>query len=414
MMKNDANASQLRDELLLKTRALAATAEGITITDARHPDNPIVYVNPGFEHLTGYSMDETIGRNPRFLQGPDTDPDTVEQIRDAVKADRVCTVELLNYRKDGSPFWNRFSVTPVRNDAGIITHYIGVHIDISERRRIEEALRLTNRKLEDANRRMRMDLEAAAVLQRSLLPSRVPKLETINIAWGLESCDDLAGDTLNIILLDDRQVGLYVLDVAGHGVQASLLSVTLNRWLSATKSHSILFDLPLDRDGTFTVIEPMRVAEKLNRLFPMNPETFQYFTIVYGILDLTDLTFRYVSTGHPAPLYVPVGGTVRSLPAAGFPVGFVSQPEYETYTTRLDPGDRLYLFSDGAEETLNINDEAFGTERLAHVLEDTRHMRLQESVAAIFSSVKGWMNHGKLQDDISILSLQVMDRLYKK
>ncbi len=98
----------------------------MTIADARLPDNPIIYANAGFERLTGYSIQEVMGRNCRFLQGPGTDPDTLEKLRSAIRQKHACTVQLLNYRKDGASFWNRLSITPVRDHSGNITHFIGV------------------------------------------------------------------------------------------------------------------------------------------------------------------------------------------------------------------------------------------------------------------------------------------------
>ncbi|MEG3977079.1 PAS domain-containing protein, partial [Microcoleus sp. herbarium8] len=90
----------------LYDRALAATSNGIAISDATLPDQPIVYCNPAFEQITGYSMGEIIGHNCRFLQGPDTDRAAVAKIRAALKEQRDCKVVLKNYRKDGTPFWN--------------------------------------------------------------------------------------------------------------------------------------------------------------------------------------------------------------------------------------------------------------------------------------------------------------------
>ena len=84
----------------------------MTISDPSLPDNPLIYANNGFEELTGYSAEEVIGRNCRFLQGPDTDEKSTEIIREAIRNERACTVQILNYKKDGTPFWNRLSITP--------------------------------------------------------------------------------------------------------------------------------------------------------------------------------------------------------------------------------------------------------------------------------------------------------------
>lgn len=107
--------------LALKDRALDVAAEGITIADAREPDRPLIYANEGFERMTGYPVAEVLGRNCRFLQGPATDPAAMAEIRAALAESRACVVEILNYRKDGSAFWNRLSITPVRDVAGEVT-----------------------------------------------------------------------------------------------------------------------------------------------------------------------------------------------------------------------------------------------------------------------------------------------------
>ena len=118
-------------ERLLKERALESTAEGVVISECRDGKMPIIYVNRAFTAMTGYSPDEVLGRNCRFLQGPETDGATTQAIRDAISADLGCTVEILNYRKDGTVFWNRLSIMPVRDDEGQVTHFIGIQNDIT-------------------------------------------------------------------------------------------------------------------------------------------------------------------------------------------------------------------------------------------------------------------------------------------
>lgn len=126
--------------LWLYNRAMAATSTGIVIADATATGQPMIYCNPAFEKMTGYSREEAIGQSCRFLQGSDTDPKAVEKIRQALKTESGCRVVLKNYRKDGTEFWNELSISPVRDRAGKLTHYIGVQMDITERKQAEEAL----------------------------------------------------------------------------------------------------------------------------------------------------------------------------------------------------------------------------------------------------------------------------------
>jgi PAS domain S-box-containing protein len=126
------------EALRLRDRAIGMATQGIVITDPTRPDNPIVYASPGFERLTGYSQAESLGRNCRFLQGPRTDPAAVDRVRQAVKAGEACTVELLNYRKDGSTFYHELAISPVRDDAGRLTHFVAVQADVTARRQLQE------------------------------------------------------------------------------------------------------------------------------------------------------------------------------------------------------------------------------------------------------------------------------------
>jgi PAS domain S-box-containing protein len=121
----------------LRERAVIATDITFTITDPREPDNPLVWVNPSFTRITGYEADEVVGRNCRFLQGPATDPAAVADIRSALQERRTVTTTLLNYRKDGSAFWNQLSVSPVFDGEGTLVSFVGVQTDVTERVRVE-------------------------------------------------------------------------------------------------------------------------------------------------------------------------------------------------------------------------------------------------------------------------------------
>jgi diguanylate cyclase (GGDEF)-like protein/PAS domain S-box-containing protein len=135
--------SQLRkqsQELDMLENAMASTSEGITVSNPSLDDNPLVYVNDAFVEMTGYPRSEALGSNCRFLQGEDTDPEKVAELREAIQNEEPITTRILNYRKDGTPFWNRLSVTPVVNKEGDVTHYVGIQQDITERKELEESL----------------------------------------------------------------------------------------------------------------------------------------------------------------------------------------------------------------------------------------------------------------------------------
>ncbi|MCR9292465.1 MAG: SpoIIE family protein phosphatase [bacterium] len=378
---------------MLKDRALAAAAEGITIADARSADRPLIYVNEGFVKLTGYSIEEALGSNCRFLQGPDTDPEAVREIREAIAEERGCEVELLNYRKDGVPFWNRLSITPVRDDAGRTTHFVGVQSDVTRRRQAEQELRKANERLVAVNRRMRLELQAAAHVQQALLPRQMPELENIKIGWAFLPCEELAGDILDVLPLDEHRAAVYLLDVSGHGVQSALLATSLNHWLSRMPKK-------LRQD-------PVAVLNDLNRAFQIDPTRPQFFTCCYAVLDSRDQSLEFVSAGHPPPILVR-DYRAEELDVSGFPVGIVEHPEYQLTRLDLQPGDRIYMYSDGVTEQMDASGNMFGSQRLCRQLLGNRAASLQSSIDEALQAVLNTTNDGKNNDDVSMLGIALL------
>jgi PAS domain S-box-containing protein len=126
----------MSEELWLKKRAMEEAPVGIVISDPDQPDNPLIYLNDAFEELTGYPPAETVGRNCRFLQGEQSDPDAIAAMREAIDNEEEVSVELVNYRKDGETFWNKIDIAPVRDD-GEVTHYVGFQTDVTKRKEAE-------------------------------------------------------------------------------------------------------------------------------------------------------------------------------------------------------------------------------------------------------------------------------------
>ncbi|NJN48133.1 MAG: PAS domain-containing protein [Candidatus Competibacteraceae bacterium] len=118
-----------------------AISQGVIITDLHAPDHPIIYANPGFLRITGYDAAEVLGRNCRFLQGPDTDRAVVAKVRATIVERRSCVVQILNYRKDGRPFWNALALSPIHDRNGEVTHFVGIQTDISEFKQLEAEFR---------------------------------------------------------------------------------------------------------------------------------------------------------------------------------------------------------------------------------------------------------------------------------
>ncbi len=156
-------------------------------------------------------------------------------------------------------------------------------------------LQVANRDLAEANRRMKSDLEAAANIQKALLPDDLPNFPQARFAWGFKPCEELAGDLLNIFPLDANRISFYLLDVVGHGVAAALLAVTVNRVLARMLTSSA--DAQAGTSANRTSPAPADVVAQLNREFAWDTKTQQFFTLIYGHLDGNTRECRFVSAG---------------------------------------------------------------------------------------------------------------------
>jgi len=182
----------VEEELRLKERAIDEAPVGVTIVDADQPDEPMIYINDAFERLTGYAKERAVGLNCRFLQGKESDPEAVSELRAAVEAGESASAELLNYRQNGEPFWNRVDIAPVHDADGEVSHFVGFQTDITERveaemqverertdlqhllRRIDGLLRNVTEELVEAQSRSNVE---QAVCQQ------VVAAETYDFAW---------------------------------------------------------------------------------------------------------------------------------------------------------------------------------------------------------------------------------------
>ena len=383
---------QIEGELQELRLAVQQTADAVVITDR---NGVIRFVNPAFEKITGFSRAEALGQTQRIVKSGAHDQRYYEHLWRTILSGKPFRTTFLNKKKDGEHFYIDQTITPIKNAAGDVTHFVSTWKDVTAHKRAEEELRR-------AHDQMRRDVEAAATIQASLLPTARPDVPAVRFAWEYEPCDRLSGDTLDVFSLDDRHVGLYLLDVSGHGVPAALLSMTVNRVLSGRASQDFMLKEHAGGSGS-RILPPSKVAEQLNKQFPADPATWQYFTLLYGILDVVTREFRYISAGHRGPIHQSRGAATTPLSAHGFPIGFFEAAAYEQWLVRLSPGDRLYLYSDGVIEATNTQDEQFGTERLMKAIDQARRAPLEEGLASLVARVNRWRGTARRKDDVSVL-----------
>lgn len=355
----------------------------------------IVDVNNRACQLLGYTCDEM-----HQLSLASIFPEDAERLREAMtrvaEAGTGWVSEVASATRSGARLPSEISISMIQ--LGKRPHLIALVRDISERRRAQDELRR-------AHDRMTADLEAAAQLQRALLPCSSPVIDGLRSAWHVRPSERLAGDAVNVFRLDDHHVGFYLLDVSGHGVKAAMLSVTLHRILTP-------FPVPLSTLVEQTrlgprILAPREVAARLNRTFQMSDGTGQYFTLFYGVLDLRDRTLRFVSAGQGAPVLVRADGTAREIEHFDHPIGILPDAAFEDHTVTLEPGSTLLVYSDGLVETFDEGGEPFGRERLIEAIRETLPHGLQESLAEVVERVDRFGCAECIRDDMSLVAIQL-------
>ena len=257
--------------------------------------------------------------------------------------------------------------------------------------------------LKSAHDRMKRDLNAAAQIQQTLLPYDLPAMDTIEIAWKFHPCDELAGDFLNIFKLNENELGIYVMDVMGHGVPAALLSFSISRNLSPLAgSDSIVL-----KSGEQAPVSPVDVLTRLNTVYPFQASNNRFFTLLYGILDRRDGQFRYALAGHPGPLIISSDQSIQDLSGNSFPVGIVEDAGFSESTIKLNPGDRMYLYSDGIIEETNEDEDQFEMSRLQESLKEGRSSTIEKSIDQTVDAVISWHGSEHLSDDLSMIGIEM-------
>ncbi|MFC6955426.1 PAS domain-containing protein [Halorubellus litoreus] len=237
----------------LLERAVDQADVGITIADARTDDEPLIYVNEGFTRLTGYPVEESVGRNCRFLQGEDTDPETVATLRAAIENEEAASVDIRNYREDGTPFWNHLDISPVFDEDGELTHYFGFQRDVTERKRLQAELHEQNERLSDFASVLSHDLRNPLAVAQG----RLDAVDDPNVAAAEEALSRM--DSLITDVLALAREG----DVVEATERVSLGEVATYAW-SMVETDGLVLDVP---EGVVVHADRERLVSVFENLF---------------------------------------------------------------------------------------------------------------------------------------------------
>jgi phosphoserine phosphatase RsbU/P len=391
--KSAAALADAESKIRMFTIAVEQSPATVVITDR---DGNIEYVNPKFTRLTGYSLNEALGQNPRILKSGEQPAEFYEEMWKTISTGKEWRGEFHNMKKNGDSYWESASISPITDGAGRITHYIAIKEDITERKKAEEALRVSEEALRIKNNQIERDLQHAQAVVGTLLPTSPPKLKNLKVDFRFRPMDAIGGDFFSFNTLHDQGFGVFIGDVVGHGVSAAL-------FLSLVRSFT-------ERLNFTRGWEPGRYMKELNGDLTAW-RVILFLTALYGYFDFSGngTVFRFAKGGHTPPLLLDgATGTVRVLTSGGMPVGIAPESEFQEIEVAMKPGDRVFLYTDGLIEARDKTGIIVGTEGLESIIGATGGMDLGSSLDYILAEVARYSEGIYIDDDIVIIGLEVL------
>ena len=268
----------------------------------------------------------------------------------------------------------------------------------------EKRLRSLNNELIEKDQRIDIDLKSAAEIQKSLLPQKTFFEENLEIAWKFEPCEHMGGDIFNIFKIDAEHLGVYMLDVSGHGVPAAMVTVSVSQFLQQNS-------VQLLKNSSF--MEPAQVLNALDKEFPF--ERFNnFFTITYFIINVKSGDTTYSNAGHPFPILLHKSETIELLKKGGPTIGMGDfdvvddrKNRFEEGQFKMKPGDKLFIYTDGIVEYQNNKEEFYGNDRFYNSLTVQKNASVHNTVDQCIKSLMEFGKNTKPRDDISLLGLRL-------
>jgi sigma-B regulation protein RsbU (phosphoserine phosphatase) len=368
------------------------------------PGLEIVKATSGNQAL-GLLLEEDFALVLLDVQMPEMDGfETAELMRMSEKTKNVPIIFVTAISKDRQNIFKGYAAgavdyLPKPIDPDILKAKVDVFLQLYRQKRslieIQAVLMESLQKNNDA-------LKAAGSIQFSLLPKNFSVGNQENFAWKFTPCDAVGGDIFNFVHLDVSHIGIYMLDVAGHGIPSAMISVLVYQLLNP--HTGILVDHTVNPP---LILEPEAVLNILDREFPLM-RFKRHFTIVYAVLDISSNTLTYSNAAHCAPIIVPRENDLKILTVSGTVIGINAFP-FGQETVTLAPGDKVVFLSDGVFESRNSDGELFGEDRLYQTLRELRSFSLDDLVQGLYAKVMAFAEAQPADDDMSILALEIKD-----
>lgn len=247
------------------------------------------------------------------------------------------------------------------------------------------------------------NLTMASQIQEALIPKTLGDIPNCSFLWTFKPSGKVGGDIFDVFMLDEDHMGLYIIDVMGHGVASSMLAVALSEFLILDIDRGSPLKRKTDNPPYYEIIPPLEVANYLNKRFPFTKYQ-HYFTIFYMILNVKTGVLRYIRAAHPTPILVRSSGELVELDGYGTPIGFEFTEGYEEKTLFLEPGDNLIIYTDGLLELRDDKDNTMEYEGLIKYLQNEMDNGNYNFLTYKINQLAKRQDY--LKDDLSILEMK--------
>jgi len=381
-------------ELRKLIQAVEQSPATVVITDT---EGNIEYVNPKFTQLTGYEFHDVIGKNPRIMKSGSQPNEFYKELWETITDGREWRGEFHNLKKDGGAFWEFSSISPVKNEKGVITHYVAVKEDITERKQAEDALIESENRLRVRNDIIENDLKNAQTIQKALLPKKVPRKDGFLVQYRYIPLDAVGGDFFTFHDIGPDSFSVFIGDVTGHGVSAALFTALLK--FTTQKMDEGLYTSPADY-----------VLHINNELLGIMSGYF--ITALYAIFSRDILSGKtkisFARGGHPYPVLLKKNdNSIEMLKSKGTILGMFKDLVIHEKSVELEKGDRVYLFTDGIIEVYDRKKEMLGLEGLSEIIQSTAGETLSDSIESMLKKVEEFQGIPAFEDDMAIIGVEV-------
>jgi PAS domain S-box-containing protein len=396
-LHNELKERKNAESILRKfSAAIQHSPASICITDRA---GRIEYVNPRFEEMTGYTLDEVRGRKPEEFLNRSLLQNEIRMIIDVIRNGGKWTGELKNIKKNGEEYWELASISSIKDENNKITNYIAVEEDISLRKAIEDELKVNQLKLQERNQIIEKEISIAEIVQRTLLRADSGNWKRFKVDFRQKCVEKIGGDFFTVKSAGAEDISVFIGDISGHGVASSLF-ISLLKFIT---------DDLFSRYRT----EPEDYIKALNRSISGYMSSY-FLTGIYSFIFYDESQDKFIlkfSNGaHPSPVIVRADGNVEILHSHGSLIGLMENVEYRTYEHTLDHGDRIFLFTDGLPEMSNhISGHPIGSgDDLKDIFRHTASSDMGSVLDRIIEKLDAISGSESYEDDLLIVGISLL------